>query len=120
MLRLIGVDREVISDPAATAGDRVDHRFLHPDAGMVQFGLMAGGDQRAIGRMAEIFAEELPQLRDRHALQLHIAVGQFDSVPIDFTQQSIGIRPDDDGPVLGRGFPVGVIGMIGRVLDRHD
>ena len=114
----IGVDGEMECDASGFASQGIDHRVLHPDAGMIQFRLMAGGKQRCITGMAYEFARLTAKFRERDALQQNvIGTCQSSGIFACFRQQRRGVWPDQHLAVVCRGLPVGIAGRSGMHAD---
>ena len=84
VLGLIGIDGNVIRLPIEAAGDGVDQRILGPDAGVVQLGLVPGGDQRLV---ILAMPEPLPHVNVGHLFGLMEVVqdhrGEMDVFALD-------------------------------------
>ena len=93
------------------AADRlggVDQHHLHPHAGVVQLGLVTGGDQRLALGVAEPPPHVLPQSGGGHALHAGRLHSQRRGVGRGLRQQLVRRWPDEHLAVAGRGLPVRV------------
>src|SRR5690242_8340049 len=68
VLGFIGINRKMNPLAAELRGDGVDQSVLCPDAGVMQLGLMAGGDQGLIVGVSEGLPETTPHLGHRDVL----------------------------------------------------
>jgi hypothetical protein len=72
-LERVVIDDEVEGRPADLPGEAGEGEVLRPHAGVTEFGLMTGEDERAVGDL-QLAPRQCPQFAERHSAHDHVGV----------------------------------------------